>query len=1312
MTIIISSSTIVTITMTITVIVIVIVIVIIIIIISSSTISASVVRLVEPPGESLKPPERQAPLPPSLHPGSTQAPLPGSTQSPPSLQCQSPPRLHPVSTQAPPSPVWKKASMISADDAEYPREYHTMGGGGGGGGGGTGGSGRRFSSSGLIHTSSARSLEALTNLQKAEMDALAKLHKADIERQRDAHYKSRQQASATAATATLVNTNSARQQQQPNYWSFKARTPRHSQPSPVSLADQAGRVSFASAESLETMSESDVPLGFSRMNRLRQSLPLARSPSQTKLRAPEVDVADAAEVVAVAAGAFPGDVPAVVLFFLPAVCPTQLSKVRELVYSSRDSSPTRRLNQLPSSSSPSGSPSRSSHGRLSYAGGRPSSYAGPSHASPQQQHAQQHAQQQQQHSGYPHGHPHHPAHHSAGHTPLQTPSHGHGQAHPSHGGGFGPSPSAILERRDVKPDEEPSSAGSKSVVLLRGGGAGGDGIYADPYSLVPESRLSVASPQALAALRDPLLRRGSVRSLTSYSAAALQSELEGALYRPGGPGTAAHAAAAAAAAAALYADPYATMGFRRLPPASPQKIPDGRDPYAGQPGRGSPGRQVFRQDGAVFMDSPKSRASSAGPDQLCVLGGEQSGLPGYSSPLPGNETETRDRMEAMEKQIASLTGLVQSVLTRGPDSPEKGETASDCSATEPGRFRQRKAPTPSAPLALMPPPPTGASQPITVTRLQMQQHLSGLQHSTTELRKQLDQLRKLQLQNQDSVQALLKQTESELGLCMLDAQRTQEDPLQRQRLLVEEERLRYLNEEELIIQQLHDLERSVEEMRTGAGLNHKLVTEQEVEQKSLELRRLGETLTDLKNQFPSLQSKMRVVLRVEVEAVKFLKEEPLRLDALLKRCRTITDSLTLLRRQVTEGHWRCPEDFSSQPSKPGEPDFAKTPDALDILNSPGLGLQDIAGSLGASLGGGGSALANWMPSMGTGVADGTVPELDGPAAGAPKRSSLEDMPGSSGASRRDSDKVSAVEVRLAAERDWEEKRASLTQFSTQDINRLLEETQAELMKAIPDLDFAAKQISKPAVPPKPQLSSLPGPLGGASNNPSPSHTPEHQPSKTPTPSNKLPGKESASRRGSGELTVPRYRTEKPSKSPPPPPPRRSFPSAHGLTTTRSGEVIVTTKTIKLENTEDCNESDNPPQTQTPPVKLRRPSTSDSTRPSSTPPTIAASGVKEDEDEDEKIMAELEVFQRAPVRVSEPPSRPLKPSRSALGQRNTGSLGQKNASNPSGSKPMQSSAATRLKHLQQSSLERRSRKQREDFPKLQQGQQGQQQVFHF
>lgn len=56
--------------------------------------------------------------------------------------------------------------MISADDAEYPREYRTLGNGT-----------RRFSNVGLVHTSerrhtviAAQSLEALTGLQKTEME--------------------------------------------------------------------------------------------------------------------------------------------------------------------------------------------------------------------------------------------------------------------------------------------------------------------------------------------------------------------------------------------------------------------------------------------------------------------------------------------------------------------------------------------------------------------------------------------------------------------------------------------------------------------------------------------------------------------------------------------------------------------------------------------------------------------------------------------------------------------------------------------------------------------------------------------------------------------------------------------------------------------------------------------------------------------------------------------------------------------------------------------------------------------------------------
>lgn len=41
---------------------------------------------------------------------------------------------------------------------------------------------------------------------------------------------------------------------------------------------------------------------------------------------------------------------------------------------------------------------------------------------------------------------------------------------------------------------------------------------------------------------------------------------------------------------------------------------------------------------------------------------------------------------------------------------------------------------------------------------------------------------------------------------------------------------------------------------------------------------------------------MRAILRIEVEAVRFLKEEPHRLDSLLQRVRGLTDTLTMLRR--------------------------------------------------------------------------------------------------------------------------------------------------------------------------------------------------------------------------------------------------------------------------------------------------------------------------------------------------------------------------------------------------------------------------------
>ncbi|XP_010155935.1 PREDICTED: SRC kinase signaling inhibitor 1, partial [Eurypyga helias] len=424
--------------------------------------------------------------------------------------------------------------------------------------------------------------------------------------------------------------------------------------------------------------------------------------------------------------------------------------------------------------------------------------------------------------------------------------------------------------------------------------------------------------------------------------------------------------------------------------------------------------------------------------------------------------------------------------------------------------------------------------------------------------------------NQETVKTMLRRTETEISVRVTDTVRKHEDPLQRQRSLVEEERLRYLNEEELITQQLNDLEKSVEKIQKDLAHNHRLIPVQELEEKAVVLKQLGETLTDLKAQFPSLQSKMRVVLRVEVEAVKFLKEEPNRLDGLLKRCKTVTDTLAQIRRQVEEGVWTSPSNLSQSPKKVApETDFSKGLD-LEMPTSPPVSRHRDPGH------------AHNNPSR------------------APEMVPAKTQTGPETPSKKSADKAVSVE---AAERDWEEKRAALTQYSAKDINRLLEETQAELMKAIPDLEFAAKHKQ---------------PTGSSSA----ASTPEHKPSK-PQHTAKSGGKgDPNGRRGSDELTVPRYRTEKPSKSPPPPPPRRSFPSSHGLTTTRSGEVIVTSKKepgfMKKAESEEL-------ETQKPQVKLRR-TVSEVVRPASTPPIIA-SAIKDDDDED-RIIAELEVFQRS------------------------------------------------------------------------------------
>ncbi|EPY87180.1 cas-associated protein-like protein [Camelus ferus] len=842
---------------------------------------------------------------------------------------------------------------------------------------------------------------SLSHLRGQSLEALSGLQKADADRKRDAfmdHLKSKYPQHALALRG--------QQDRMREQWDFAGlsrgndvtqsspRTPtrssRHTQGAQPGLADQAAKLSYASAESLETMSEAELPLGFSRMNRFRQSLPLSRSASQTKLRSPGV-------------------------LFL------QFGEETRRVHITHEVSSLDTLHALIA------------------------------HMFPQKLTMGM----------------------------LKSPN------------------TAILikdEARNVFYElEDVRDIQDRSIIKI---------YRKEPlYAAFPGSHLT----------------NGDLRSFRKDSGSS-----------------------------SVFAE--------------------------------SPGGKTRSTGGSSTAGAP--------PPELFPGPGERP-LVGFGSPVPAKDTETREgvakatifsreRMEAMEKQIASLTGLVQSALLRGsePETPSEKIEGSNGAATPSAPCGSGSRSSGATPVSGPPPPSassTPAGQPTAINRLQMQLHLRGLQNSTNDLRSQLQQLRKLQLQNLESLRALLKGTEAELSMRVSEAARRQEDPLQRQRTLVEEERLRYLNDEELITQQLNDLEKSVEKIQRDVSHNHRLVPGPELEEKALVLKQLGETLTELKAHFPGLQSKMRVVLRVEVEAVKFLKEEPQRLDGLLKRCRGVTDTLAQIRRQVDEGVWPPPSNLLNQSPKKvtAETDFNKSLDFEMPPPSPPLNLHELSGP-----------------------AEGAPPT---PKAGNPTKGL--DAPG-----KRSLDKAVSVE---AAERDWEEKRAALTQYSAKDINRLLEETQAELLKAIPDLDCASKV------------------------HPGPAHSPDHKPPKVPHGQKAAPRTEPSGRRGSDELTVPRYRTEKPSKSPPPPPPRRSFPSSHGLTTTRTGEVVVTSKkdSAFIKGTEEAADEllgqkaeSEELEVQKPQVKLRR-TVSEVARPASTPP-IMASAIKDEDDED-RIIAELE-----------------------------------------------------------------------------------------
>ncbi|XP_043420584.1 sickle tail protein homolog isoform X10 [Prionailurus bengalensis] len=1062
-----------------------------------------------------------------------------------------------------------------------------------------------------------RSSREILGMQTSEMD-----------RKREAFLEHLKQKYPHHATAIMGHQERLRDQ---------TRSPKLSHsPQPPNLGDPAEHLSETSGDSLEAMSEGEVPSPFSRGSRTRASLPVVRSTNQTKerslgvlylqygdetkqLRMPN-EITSADTIRALFVSAFPQQLTMKMLES-PSVAIYIKDESRNVYYELNDvrniqdrsllkvynKDPAHAFNHTPKTVNGDMRMQR----EIVYARGdgpgasRPGSTAHPPHAIPSSPPS----------TPVPHSMPPSPSRIPYGGTrPMVVP----GNATIPRdrlsslpvSRSISPSPSAILERRDVKPDEDMSG---KNIAMYRN-----EGFYTDPY-LYHEGRMSIASSHGGHPLDVPdhiiAYHRTAIRSASAYCNPSLQAEMhmEQSLYRQ---------------KSRKYPDSHLPTLGAKTPPASPHRVGDLRmvdmhahhnahgPPHTLQPDRASPSRQAFKKEPGtlVYIEKPRT---APGLSSIVDFGPPlvEKQVFAYSTATIPKDRETRERMQAMEKQIASLTGLVQSALFKGPIT----SNSKDASSEKMMKSTANKSHTDGAGggktvSALESSGP--ASQPLPAGSSAMHMSLLDMRRSVAELKLQLQQIRQLQLQNQELLRAMMKKAELEISGKVIETMKRLEDPVQRQRVLVEQERQKYLHEEEKIVKKLCELEDFVEDLKKDSTSAARVVTLKDVEDGAFLLRQVGEAVATLKGEFPTLQNKMRAILRIEVEAVRFLKEEPHRLDSLLQRVRSMTDTLTMLRRHVTDGLLKgtdaaqaaqyvamekatAAEVLKSQEEAPhtsGQPlhgagvpgDVKSEVVPLTVHHAQSSPVVIQPSQLSAALLNpaqhlpGGSGPHPTSPSATTQEVTSALQSAQAPQSpqmpmnGSAMQSLLIEEIHSASAKNR------AVSIEKA-ERKWEEKRQNLDHYNGKEFEKLLEEAQANIMRSIPNLEMP------PALGPQPKGDAPVDKLELSEDSPN-----------SEQDLDKLGGK---------------------SPPPPPPPPRRSYLPGSGLTTTRSGDVVYTSRKENI--TAKASSEDAGPSPQARATKCPTEELASTWTPS--PPPVATSSSKDEEEEEEgdKIMAELQ-----------------------------------------------------------------------------------------
>uniref|UniRef100_A0A8C3AYU3 Actin interacting protein 3-like C-terminal domain-containing protein n=1 Tax=Cyclopterus lumpus TaxID=8103 RepID=A0A8C3AYU3_CYCLU len=964
----------------------------------------------------------------------------------------------------------------------------------------------------------------------------------DMDKKREAFLEHLKQKYPHHASAIMGHQERLREQ---------SRSPKHGPHS--SAGDQVDHLSLASLESLDAMSDADSPTAFTRGSRIRASLPVVRSTNQTKDRSLGVlylqygdetkqirmpnEITSIDTIRALFVSAFPQQLNMKMLES-PSVAVYVKDDMRNMYYELTD---VRNIIDHSCLKVYHKDPAQAfSHGPRP-ANGDARMHSEMMHANRDGPHPLR-----QPPMGPPSHHPMQgalpPTPHSMPPSPSRIPFGPRQGSIPGNGTiprdrlsnanpparSISPCPSAILERRDVKPDED---RGGKSHSLSRGN----EGLYADPY-LLQEGRISMATahgPHPSPGLDGPDhgmggFHRASIRSTSSYSGPSPTDTMDHpSLYRQKSRNS-----------------QLPTLGSK-TPPPSPHRMTEVRmiDIHGGPPhGGSSPVRQSFRKEEVAGTKPRSNMGSPVVPDLQGHLQG----------PIPvASEHQTRERPSK----------------TSSPAHSAHSSGGSPVLAPKSSAAPLEKGPVP-----------------LKVNLLQFRKNVS-------DLRMQLHQMRQQQVQNQEALRVQLKRAEQEISVKLVEAMRGLEDPVQRQRALVEEDRHKYLGLEERVLTQIGELEQYVGSLQKDSAATHRVVTLKDVEEGAVTLRKVGESLAGLKGEFPALQTKMRSVLRVEVEAVKFLKEEPHKLDSMLKRVKSLTDTLSSMRRCATEGPQKGPDPSANVPvdnsssaaeapgpsvqpgstSAPPEPQSStiksevmpSSPVVIHHVQSSPVHIQQCQQSA--------ALTAQPSPPLSPRAAtDPPSPAHHKKTQGNPVNNGngtvpqgvvIEELQNS-----QDKSKNRAVSIK-AAEREWQERRQNMGHYDGKEFEKILQEAQANMMKGIPSLEVEENSALTPDA--TAEQADIHNPLESPTEpQPEPHFDKPGKkgPEKLPKPVMEKPAKPALERPSKTAIkpapadSSTKQGSEKSSKSPPPPPPRKTYSSSSsGMTTTRSGEVVFTSR---------------------------------------------------------------------------------------------------------------------------------------------------------